>query len=200
MVAAVTTQDFEAYIKKPWAEADQALVQLVVDAATGVAEGVVGGRPIVQRSVTSRVPGGDFLYLPVTPVTSIETVAGVYPDGNTWAPEDFVIDDAEIGAVSLLLGRPMPYTVAGRRQKYDVTYTAGLFATEPDVDENVRLAVLIIAQQLWRTRYGRAARPGVLGERDSSVVDDVAASGSGFAIPNRAVELLRPYGPGAVFA
>ncbi len=199
MAPAVAIEEFLLFIKQAADEADQSLVELTLGAATRVAEGVIGGRPIVQRSVTSRVRGGGLLRLPKTPVVSIETVSEFYPSGASWVAADFVIDDPLAGLIGLANGSPLPTSAGPRSQWYVVEYTAGLFADVGSVDEDCKLAVNIIGQHLWRTRYGRAARPGVLGERDSNVEDN-GAGNAGFLVPNRAVELLAPYGPGAVFA
>jgi hypothetical protein len=68
-----------------------------------------------------------------------------------------------------------------------VTYVAGL----TEVPANYGLASRIIVQHLWQTQRGSAGSPGVGGL-------ETPGAGSysyGYAIPNRAIELLGPQSP-----
>lgn len=63
----------------------------------------------------------------------------------------------------------------------DVAYVAG----RTSVPDAIRLATLIIAGHLWETQRGSS--PTALQE------EDPAPAGIGYAIPNRALDLLGPY-------
>jgi hypothetical protein len=67
-----------------------------------------------------------------------------------------------------------------------VTYGAGT----GDIPAGVRLATLIIAAHLWETQRGVSPSPLTLQGSDAG---DFAVPGLGYAIPNRARELLAPY-------
>jgi hypothetical protein len=84
--------------------------------------------------------------------------------------------DADTGIVRLASGG----WFAG---SYRVTYSVG----RPTVPAAVRLAILVVASHLWETQRG-AAPVGPLATDDT-----FATPGAGFAVPNRAVELLAPY-------
>jgi hypothetical protein len=84
--------------------------------------------------------------------------------------------DADTGIVRLASGG----WFAG---SYRVTYSVG----RPTVPAAVRLGILIVAGHLWETQRG-AAPVGPLATDDT-----FATPGAGFAVPNRAVELLAPY-------
>lgn len=92
-----------------------------------------------------------------------------------------------------LSGQAVAYTLdssgmlSGVRAYGDLTatYTVGR-ASAPDA---VRLAALIIAEHLWQTQRGNA--PSALPATDTGFAEPTF--GVGFAIPNRALELLGPY-------
>ena len=178
--AAASLAEFKAHLNITDTTQDVE-VQAMLDAATGVAEGVVG--PIVERGVTSRVdfPGGA-LALPAYPVVSVESVSSVRRDAVY--PETDLEVDATAGMVRLTGGSGLPADM------YDVTYTVGRAATTDDVPAALKLAVLVIGKHMWETQRGRTARPGILGH-NSGVEDERPLMG--FALPNRALQLLQPY-------
>ncbi len=94
-------------------------------------------------------------------------------------------------------GSPATFTVVDAGMLEDVyargpvvaTYIAGR-ATVPGA---VRMAALIIAGHLWETQKANAPTPGMQDGFDAQ-----PTLGMGYAIPNRAADLLSPYllGPG----
>jgi hypothetical protein len=110
------------------------------------------------------------------PVGSLVSVASRY--GAVTTPltlSDYELD-ADTGLLRLASGGRFYGT-------YTVTYTSG----RDDLPAAIRLAVLVIAEHLWETQRG-AAPVGPL-----SADDTFATPGLGYAIPNRALELLAPY-------
>lgn len=105
------------------------------------------------------------LHGPVTSVESVERLDG----SRAWDTSGMVGDGSLIYTGSS--------QVSGTVR---VTYTAGL--TDPP--KSVVLAAMIIVQHLWETRRG--SMPLLTGDLD----DSLAISGLGYAIPNRALELL----------
>ena len=157
--------------------ADDDELQDMLDAAVDVVTGIVG--PIdTPASVTETHYNvqSDVLVLKRMPVGSLVSVASRY--GAVTTP--LTLTDYELDPDTGLLR-----TVAGARfyGTYTVTYTSG----RADLPAAIRLAVLVIAEHLWETQRG-AAPVGPLADDDT-----FATPGLGYAIPNRALELLAPY-------
>jgi hypothetical protein len=124
---------------------------------------------------------GRRLILDHTPVLSVVSVVPYgRPYGISYVPGQLAVD--ENGYLDRLDGLPF-YPGA-----YRVTYRAG----RPVIPANITAAVKIILQHLWQTQRGSAS-PAYLGGDDTTVVP-----GFGFAVPNRALELLEAddLGPG----
>lgn len=137
-------------------------------AALEVAESIVG--PLAPRTVTETHYGvsSDLLVLREAPVVSLTSVSTLTP----YLLADFTVD-AETGIVRLAAGRRIYGDVT-------VTYVAGRSA----IPYAVSLATLIIAAHLWETQRGSGPSAGPLQP------DLAPAVPMGFAIPNRAVEML----------
>ena len=131
-------------------------------------------RTVVERfTLTSPVRKVVLSTVPVLTLTSIESLDRT----GTWSMSGFDLD-AQMGAVTVLPGTRM---LAGfMRFTYDAGYVI--------VPEAFRLASLIIIAHLWETQRGRQ---GVVvgGEMEPGY-------GPGFAVPNRALELLGGSLPG----
>ncbi|MET9088142.1 hypothetical protein ABZX77_40735 [Streptomyces sp. NPDC004237] len=146
-----------------------------IEATTAAVEYFVG--PVVPRTVTQVLQGGrEAWVLHSTPVIAVTSVTPV----QAWALDvDLsVLDvDTETGVVRRTDG---VWFYSG---DYRVAYRAGRTATNP----NISLAGKLILQHLWRTQYGAARGP--------SAADDFLATeqvpGFGYAIPNRALQLLQ---------
>lgn len=153
-------------------------LRMYVEATTKAVEYFVGA--VARRTVTQIVHGGtERMVLATTPVLSVTSVTGVQP----WQldiPVSAVDIDTDTGVLrrnDWLLFWPGPYRVA---------YTAG----RPIVPANISLAAKLILQHLWRTEYGASrGLPAIGGGEDYSVTEQVP--GLGYAIPNRALQLLQ---------
>jgi hypothetical protein len=139
------------------------------------------GGPILTRAVTERVPapyGAITLMVrqrPLVAVTSITDVAS----GTAISTSDLELDQ-NAGVIRRKLG----LAFLGLGGAYTVAYTAGWgTAVPPSFNEAAR----IILEHLWQTQHGPSLRPSLGGE------ETVTLPGFGFAIPNRAAELLAPY-------
>ncbi|MEW2635940.1 hypothetical protein AB0903_30960 [Streptomyces sp. NPDC048389] len=136
--------------------------------------------PIVPRSITEEhtVRSAVTVVLLHTPVQEVTAVASLLTGGT--APD--VADLAVNGATGEVY-RPDGGRLSGRLR---FTYRAG----RTTIRENFPAAARIILGHLWRTqRAGR--RGGVAGGGDDySVTDPIP--GIGYAVPNRALELLAP--------
>jgi len=145
---------------------DDEELQLILDAAERVVASIAGDWS--SDTVTESVPvvGGTAILSrrPTGPVLS----GGLSVGGTV---------DASAGLVTDLGG------LYGAASRITVTYPVG----GENAPAEVILATLIIAAHLWETQRG-AAPAGPLATDDLSV-----APGLGFAVPNRAVELLAPY-------
>jgi hypothetical protein len=144
----------------------------MIEAITGVVE-EIRDETIVRRTFVERIyPHGQRRWLlkhhPVLTLTSVVREVDVY----TWAPSDVTITDAAIGEIGAGLYAPWLYG------ELTVTYVVGWSAVPAQYVE----AAKIILRHLFSVQ-----RISAFGSRASGDDTTVVA---GFAIPNRAIELL----------
>jgi hypothetical protein len=135
----------------------------------------------VRRTVTEtyrlQPSGVTELALRTTPVLSLTGVITV--DGTTvYDPADFDVDD--LGILTRLdggrlTGRLRITTVVGRAV----------------IGANIRDGGLLILQHLWRTKMGGSRAAGSIGSGEDYAVTE-PVPGFGYAVPNRALQLLEP--------
>lgn len=147
-----------------------------IEATTKAVEWFVG--PVVVRTVTEDhdMRQAATLALRQTPVLELTAIAPVLSGGTTYTTGDVDVD-AVTGVVQLTAGG---YLCGPLR----VTYTAG----RRIIPANIAAAARIILQHLWRTQQG-PGRPQI-GTGDYDVTEPIP--GLGYAIPNRAMQLLDP--------
>jgi len=156
---------------------DEELRELI-EAVTAIVEDY-RKEAIVRRTVTEQIwarRAGSIL-LRKAPVISVTSVSRVI-DGYVWPAGDLALRDAEIGELSL---SPYGLLFSG---DLTVTYVAGRSV----IPANFVEAAKIIVKHLWTVQQ----TPG-MGSRVMGVGgDDISAgiAGLGFALPNRAAELL----------
>lgn len=171
----VSLADAKAQLNIDAATSDEEL-RVYLEAATGVVERHLG-QAVVKRSFTEEhdVHGGLVLnWTPVVSLDSLELVDGTY----SWNVADLHVSPA--GVVTSPLG-VAPYG------HVSVSYTAGMTV----VPQHVGLATRIILQHLWDTQRGNLGGP-----RAGGLADSIGVPGMGFALPNRALELLGSGLPG----
>jgi hypothetical protein len=148
----------------PTDEGQRGELEMHLRAAVEVVEAACGA--LLAREVTALVParrGG--VLLPVGPVLELLEVTDVASGAAVTAAMD------DVGfLVPAWIGHVGPLRVRLR------------IGRDP-VPDSLVLATLIIASHLWETQRGRSARPGILGP------DEVAVP-QGFAVPNRALQLM----------
>ncbi|MGW0821832.1 hypothetical protein [Streptomyces sp. NPDC002845] len=136
--------------------------------------------PVIARSVTEDHDVGRtrVLALRQVPALSLTTVAAVLDSGTSYAVADLDLD----GDTGIVRRKDGGWLCGPLR----ATYTAG----RASIRENITAGARIILEHLWRTQ--RAGRRGGLagGGDDYSVTEPIP--GLGYAVPNRAVELLAP--------
>jgi len=149
-----------------------------IESTARVIEHFVG--PIIRRTVveTHREKAATALALRRTPALSITSVEPVLTGGVTYDAADLDLD-AETGLVVRKDGGSF-------RGPLRITYVAG----RAIVQANFSHAARIILQHLWRTQRGSGRGPAIAGSEDYSVTEPIP--GFGFAIPNRALQLLDP--------
>lgn len=136
-------------------------------AATGLVESFVGA--MVSRTVTDTVRSSSLpLLLPQSPVMAVESVARLAAsDGPSLA-----------GA-----GTVYPSGYNDITPRYQVTYTIG----RDPIPEDLKLATLIVARQLYDTQRSGAA------VAFTNMVGQETQIPMGFAVPRRAAELMAPH-------
>lgn len=172
-VPVVSLADAKAHLNITTTVYDEELRRFL-GAATEMCESWVG-RPLRRRTVSETHDGGrTVLLLRQVPVISVTSVV---EDGTT-------VSDYALDADNGLLYRDDTgaATWAGERQDVTVAYVAGWTAPPADVQQ----AVLEALRHLWTTqRGGMDARTPFSG--------DEYASGTGWSLPRRVMELLQPY-------
>ncbi|MET9517035.1 hypothetical protein [Streptomyces sp. NPDC002994] len=151
-------------------------VRFWVEATTRAVEWFVG--PVVVRTVTEMHdrPWARQIALLQAPVLAVTALNAVRSGGTSYTVDEFDVDN-ETGIVSRLDG--------GRiHGPLRITYTAG----RRIIPAHFSAAARIILQHLWRTQQG-PGRPQ-MGTDDYSVTEPIP--GLGYAIPNRALQLLDP--------
>lgn len=150
----------------------------VSEATTRAVEYFTG--PIVRTSCTDVVSGGHgSVLLTRAPVLSLTSITAV--TSYQVAVDVTVLDvDTVTGVVRRTDGQVFPPGF------YRLVYVAGRTV----LTANISLAARIILQHLWRTMYGGSRALSALGGADDySVTEPIP--GLGFAIPNRAMQLLQ---------
>jgi hypothetical protein len=147
-----------------------------IEACTRAVEQFTG--PIIVRTVveTADFRAARSLALQQIPAMALTSVVAVRTGGMSYD-----VDDLDLDGQTGIVTRKDGGTLCGPLR---MTYTAG----RAIVSANIRSASKIILQHLWRTRQG-PGRPQ-LGTGDFDVTEPIP--GLGFAIPNRAVQLLDP--------
>jgi uncharacterized phiE125 gp8 family phage protein len=191
-MAVVPLDDLKAHLNLPDGVTDEAELHEVLDAAVDVVTDLIG--PLTPGPVTEvhRNVHSGTLVLRRMPVGELVSVSARY---GTAAANPLTLSDYELdpdtGIVRLHSG-------AWFRGTFVVEYTTGLTA----MPAAVRLAILIVAAHLYETQrmpgQSRDSLPAGFGGQDG--IPDVNLPGRGFAIPNRAQELLQPYMMGSVVA
>lgn len=192
-MALPTLPDLKQHLNIPSAVTDDDdELETVLDAALEVVAGIVG--PLEAETVTEihRGVNSPLLVLRRMPAAELSSISARYSSTDTTALSlsDYELD-SDTGIVRLVNG-------SGFYGTYVVEYTTG----RTDLPASVRLAVLIVAAHLWETqrRPGfTSATPAGFGGSDG-VPDASIQTGFGYAIPARAMELLRPYMTGPVIA
>jgi hypothetical protein len=147
---------------------------------TGFVEKYCG--PVIVRTVTERQYGGgmslSLMQVPVVKaplqVNQIIAMSPVLTYGLVYDMTLLSVDWAS-GIVRHIAGLPFFYG------PYDVTYSAGRII----VPDEIILGCEIILKHQWEQERGGTARTGSYGTDDTTVV-------YGFAVPNRALEILEP--------
>lgn len=146
-----------------------------IEATTAAVEFFVG--PVARRTVQQVVQGDrEAWVLHTTPVLAVTAITPL----QSWQ-QAIDVSALDVDTHTGILRRTdWLWFFSG---DYRVTYTAG----RAIVPANVSLAAKLILQHLWRTKYG-AAR-GVSSSDDFLATEQVP--GFGYAIPNRALQLLQ---------
>lgn len=144
-----------------------------ISGITRLVERVIGA--CVPRTVVEYKEGNtNVIRLDVQPVLSLTTMTPYLTAGSTYLAAALKVTTE--GRVMLLTGLPFSWG------PFEITYVAG----RRPVPANARLATRMILQHLWETQRGSAGLP--LQQSD----DVTMVPGFGFAVPNRALELLEP--------
>jgi hypothetical protein len=182
-MSAIALADLKAHVNIPSGQTgNDAEMQGFLNAAERKVTGLTGITPGAATGTWHVYPVGRRLILPATYLTGITSVTD--PDGLT-----VTVDAAHLNLAAGII--ELPYAHHYRfphRRAWTVVGTL-----DGAVHDDLRLAVLIIAAHLWQTQrvagQGEARVPG-FGSGGAGAAPGVSV---GYAIPNRAAELLETY-------
>ena len=160
---------------------DSELLAYIATVETSL-EGFTGG-PIVNRSITERAElTANYTVLQVRqrPLVSVTAIVSE-STGQPLAISDGLDIDVNAGTIRRRLGWPFYGPYFTWLPIMNVTYVAGWGTAVPAA---LNLFARIVVQHLWDTQHGPSQRPSMGGQ------EMVQPAGFGYAIPNRAAELL----------
>ncbi|MFD3532041.1 hypothetical protein [Streptomyces sp. NPDC058664] len=168
--------DAKTHLSKSSSSDDDELRSWIESITAGI-EGLCG--PVVVRTVTERVDlrRAPSVALRAIPAIELVSVTALYTGGTGYATADLDLDPGT-GIVRRLDGGMLTGPMV-------VTYTAG----RRIVPAALTSAARIILRHLWQTKQG-PQRPQ-LGTGDFDVNEPV--QGFGYAVPNRALQLMEPH-------
>ena len=158
-------------------------IAVMVASIESALERITGG-PLATTTVTERVRVGHgyrSLALRERPVVEVLSITDI-ASGTALALFDLDVD-TNAGIVRRTLLQPF----WSRGPYYTVVYTAGWGISLPSA---FNLAARVILAHLWEIQQGPGVRPSMGGSDMTRTYRDV---GLGFAIPNRAMEIMAPY-------
>lgn len=124
--------------------------------------------------------GVRLLALRRTPVISLTSATAILTGGTSYTVADLDVD-TRMGIVRRLDGNRLYGPLR-------ITYVAGRSV----IPANITAAAKIILQHLWRTQYGASRAGSAIGGGEDFLVTE-QVPGFGYAIPNRALQLLEPH-------
>lgn len=167
-LSSATTHDEEL---RGWIEA----VTHLVEQYTGICP-----RSTIVEDHDIQPSGVRVLALRRTPVISITSATAVLTGGTSYTAAALAVD-SRMGIVRRLDGGRLYGPLR-------VTYVAGRTV----IPANISAAAKIILQHLWRTQYGASRAGTAIGGGDDFLVTE-QVPGFGYAVPNRALQLLEPH-------
>lgn len=171
---APTLLDLKAFLNISSTRSDDEL-PAYLDAAVGIVEADLDA-PLSVASRSETFPARPRLVLGRAPVLSVDSITVSTSLSALVAGTDALVD-LDTGIITL----QYPWSSWGT---VTVAYTYG-WTTLP---APISLAVLIVAGHLWETQRGSASLPTLGGDQTPAMTP-----GAGYAMPNRARELLAPY-------
>lgn len=168
-------------------------VTRLISVATGQLEAITGG-PLFSRTITDervRTDSDLALILRSRPLVSVTSIKAV------WSQIAISIFDLDIDYETAIIRRRSMWPFLGGTNAYLVTYEAGwgTDTTEnPVAFANFQEAALILIGHLSEIQLGPS--PAVVGWAEGTVMPNARApfiAGAAFAIPNRVLEIMRPY-------
>lgn len=188
MADLITLQDAKDFLRIT-GTSDEAELQEFVDAASATAEFFTGD--LLGATYTEVHDGGDAAiytrHTPIKSVTSLTEYVGSItytltnqPLGQSVDAWGYTIDDPQAGRIVRRSASGIVWRFAPGVGNVTITYATGVTTIPPQV----MLAVKLIIRHLWTTRRG----PMPLQSMSDDTTSQVA--GIGYAIPNRAIELL----------
>lgn len=189
-MALPTVDDLKAHINLPLDDTSQDdELEVILDAAVEVVAGIVGPLEVGTVTETHRDVNSAVLLLRRLPVGALSAVSS----SSLGVATELTLADYEVDTAAGTV-----YAVDGSRfyGTFVVEYETGT-ATLP---ASVRLAILIVAAHLFETQRVPMQSGEVAPIGFSGGIDAVSPVSRGYALPNRAIELLRPYAHQALLA
>lgn len=170
-VYVASMEEFKAHLNRSDATDDVEL-RTYLASATEWVEAELGGPLSVTTYTEMHTPRGLIITPFKTQLVSVTSITPISPVGASAFDSSLYYADTTLGLIVAYRYWPAP-------GPYTVAYRAGLSS----IRERHKLAGLIVAAHLWDVQNGFAGR------RNTT---EFAPTGLGFAVPNRARELLAP--------
>lgn len=183
----VTLNETVEYLRANGA-VDSPMLAMFITSASATIDDIAG--PVVQRTVTGELHDGgqDLIFLRYRPVVSVTTCKEYDRSGTSTTltaetvsskPTSGYLLEGLTGIVRRRASGSPTWFAAGERN-VEVTYVAGRAASTSAVDARFKLACLVTLAHVWRVELGTGNTFGA----------PEGFSPSGFAVPNRALEIL----------
>lgn len=152
----------------------------LIESTTDAIEFMCG--PVVRQTIVEKHDGGSSLVLRESPVISVTSIVPVLTSGTTYLMSECDLDS--------LTGEIIRLSGANFKGPLRVSFVAGRVPIPAAIRDGGR----IILKHLWATQNGQGGLPSFLADTDMRrEMASAVVPGLGYAIPNRAIELLQPF-------
>lgn len=167
---------------------EDALLEILVDAASQAIEGYLRGTWVVQRSTAEEYerPQGNRVFLRHRPIVSVTSIAD--PSGQTIPATDYEIHNAQ-GFLMLTNAWQIPRGTSSQRSFYTITYVAGMVTVTANVARRFKQACQMFVASLRSRGKSSGVIERSVGDLSVRYAEPVSLESS-FGIPPEVTALV----------